>query len=156
MLMGKFLLGTEHHGTLDIGLGDMDNELRFQVLLSMYVECFRVWRTTDDIDVNEFIGLLKHVFTTVGYTLGMEPVEAASHTVYYCKIKHDLSLVRSPYHPFFIKETIEQQGATVPFVYSNLFTSPSQLPYIFAIHETVDSSCTEKMYAVHFEKKILV
>ena len=156
MLMAKFLLGKEHSGTVDIGLDDMDNELRFQVLLSMYVECFRVYRSDSDMDVSTFIQLLKSVFNAVGYTLGMDPCTDVDTSVYYCKIKTNLSLVRSPYHPFFVKDAVEKNGHTVPPAYSRLFTHTSQLPYIFAIHETIDSSCTEKAYTVHFEKKIMV
>lgn len=116
---------------------ESDNEYVMQILLSMYVECYKVYTESlkETISLEQFSKMLNMVSISMGYKLIVTSgLKSDLNTIiHYARINPDLSMVRSPYHPFHL---ITYMGdGDIPTSYNKLFNDSDYLRNSVNIHE---------------------
>lgn len=140
-LMSYFLKETAEDTTFKIQLEDTDNEIKIQVLLSIYQEMHNIWYACPSMSETRFLRILNKSFRAIQYDINIiSPDDLVSlngvdtsDIVFYATITSDNQLLRSPFHPFHIC-SIAPSDNPLPESYMNLFTNPEQLPLIASKH----------------------
>ncbi len=141
-LMSYFLKDSqEEPTTFEIQLEDTDNEIKIQILLSIYQEMHNIWYACPSMTESRFLRILRKSFRAIQYDInitspddlvslnGIEPGDI----VFYATITSDNQLLRNPFHPFHIC-SIAPSSEPLPDSYLNLFNNPDQLPLIASKH----------------------
>jgi hypothetical protein len=122
------------HENFRLPLEQYDNELAVQLLLVIYNECFKKY--VGSIDIRRFTVALDKCFQCFGFQLRLERLteREMESLSYYVKIRPDMSMVRSPYHAFSLREYMIKDGYPVPASFNKLFYDPTYLSYVVNIH----------------------
>lgn len=131
--------------SVDLAINQFDNEMVTQILLVIYNECFKDYFTK--VDTPSFATALNKCFTSLGYQMKLVKLDSLDDQCYYVKIKSDMSMVRSPYHPFSIREYMIRENRLVPDAFSDFFYNPVKLEKIVNIHEHETF-----LYTIQFKK----
>ena len=114
-----------------------DNEVRLQILLSIYTEMHNIWYEHPNITEESFIAIIHSGFESLGYKVHIvDPDELVSdeNIIHYASIKPDGIMTLNPFHPFHIAELIRQNKEFLPASYRQLLMDIKQLPYIVTFH----------------------
>jgi hypothetical protein len=140
LLMSYYLRGNHElmHVSTNLETECEDNEVRLQILLSIYTEMHNIWYEHPEVTEEVFLDMINNGFKTLGYKVHItDPntlVIPINEIVHYASIKPDGSMSLNPFHPYHIADLIRQRGSEVPDCYKILLDDISQLPYIATFH----------------------
>ena len=107
MLMAYYVeKGTDVPLVANLVIGENDNVYISELLLSIYVECNKLYRSGQlNITQTKYAEYLNHVFFSIGYMINMEIFNRnkLNEIIHFVKITNsDAPNMISPYHPFSI------------------------------------------------------
>lgn len=115
-----------------------DNEVKIQILLTIYNEMHQIWYDHPDISEADFLDTLYRSFESLGYRLHITDPEtlimSKDEIIHYANISHNGNMSISPYHPFYTAYLISESGVELPDAYKKLLNEPDVMPYIATYH----------------------